>query len=163
VIFLLLAAGLGVTIRLLIGEREKRELTQHQREAYRLEGLGISQYANDNWAEAESSLREAFTIRHRFLHNEPPNSLVAALFIKSLQKQNKGSEAFTELFSFSNGLFSISELTPLLDDSLSEMGSKGRWNDAAKNAMRLVKSHPERSEYYHTLAPVLVALGDISE
>src|SRR5262249_30054535 len=101
---------------------------------------------NDNWAEAERSVREAFAIRHRFLQNEPPNSLVALLFIKSLQKQNKGSEAFAELFSFSNELFSISELIPLLDDTLSEMGSKGRWNDAAKNAMRLVKAHPERSE-----------------
>jgi serine/threonine protein kinase len=164
IIFVLLAAGLAATARLLIVERQKNEHTQHESEVYRLECQAIAQWAQVRNAESESSLRQSFAIRKQYLGGQPPNAVIGAMFVDTLVRENKIDEAA----AFLNA--EIPKLGPgsarPYDDLFKKIGKelavKGRWKEAANLLSQFVKLEPDSADGYHTLAPLLVASGNVS-
>src|SRR5258708_34920909 len=165
-IFVLLAAGLAVTTRLLVVEKQRREQAQHQKEVYRLEGLGVARWVKGKRAEAESSLRQSSDIRRQFLGGEPANPMFAAFFVDFLlEGKDKGDEAAAFLLAeFPKAEpESVPAYLSLFNKIAMNLAMKGRWQEAAGPVAILVKSRPDYPAVYHALAPLLVACGNVSE
>jgi eukaryotic-like serine/threonine-protein kinase len=162
-IFVLLAAGLAVTTRLLVVEREARERAEHQEDVYRLEGLGIMYLEEGNFGEADGSFRQSFAIRRQFLQGQPPNVIIASDFVRLLQQENKFEEGEGLFAEFpKEKLLTVPGYAGLFAGIGEDFARKGRWKVAAEYAAMCVATDPNSPRGYHMLAPLLVACQDIS-
>ena len=158
----LLAAGLGITTRLLIVEKRARERAQNLAEVHRLEAEGTFTYFRGDAEKGEKTLRESFAIRRRFLDAEPPNALTATMFLSMLDKQKKSLDALLAEFPTS-ALRGLTGYALVIGEIGYNQVAQSRWKEAAPNVAILLEVEPDNSNTYHTLVPLLVASGDVSE
>ena len=164
IIFILLAAGLAVTARLLVVEKRVRERAQHQEEVYRLEALGLKYTVQNNYGEAEKSYHQSFAIRRQFLQGQPPDVLIAKRYLDARTKQNKYDESDGLLAEFPKSqLLALPGYTNLFGEHGNDIAPTGRWKEAADDLRDYLKANPNSPEGYHILAPLLVACADVSE
>jgi serine/threonine protein kinase len=165
IIFVLMTAGLAVTVRLLVVERQKRAHTQLENDLYRLEGLAIAQFAQGRFAESESSFRHSFNIRNQLLGGQPSGAAIAAVFVDLLEKQNRGDEAAAFLLSEFPKVEpeSVPGYVSLFSMLGRHLAVKGQWKEAANLVAKTVEFEPDSHDPYHTLAPLLVASGNVLE
>jgi tetratricopeptide (TPR) repeat protein len=151
---------------LLIVEKQRRELAQHEREVYRLEGSAFLQYMHGELAEGDKSFRQAFSIRRQFLGGQPPQLETVAIFtyIVTEEGDNKSHGLDALLAEFPKpALLSIPGYAILFGRFAESLAETGRWTDATNDLANYVKYEPDSPEAYHSLAPVLVACGSVSE
>jgi serine/threonine protein kinase len=164
IIFILLAAGLAVTARLLVVEKRVRERAQHQEEVYRLEALGLKYTVQNNYGEAEKSYHQSFAIRRQFLQGQPPDVLIAKRYLDARTKQNKYDESDGLLAEFPKSqLLALPGYTNLFGEHGNDIAPTGRWKEAADDLRDYLKANPNSPEGYHILASLLVACADVSE
>ena len=163
-ILVLLAAGLAVVTRLLVVGNRARVRAQHQREVDRLEGFGIMYWYQANYGEAEKCFRHSLAIRRQFLDDSSPNVLVATHLVILLQQENKYDDTDQLFDGFSKSQLLASPGYAGLFATIGEsMAMQGRWRKATNDVTNLVKTEPDSPNGYHTLAPLLVACGDVPE
>jgi len=163
VIFILLAASLAVTTRLLVVEQNVRHRTQQQAEVLRLECLAVTLVAQSKFSEAEADFGKALEIRRQFLDGEPPNALVVDAYVKLLRKENKTAQADSFLAGFlDSSRLAKPEFLALTGLYVGDLVVQGRWQEAVAGATALLKSQPDNSGMYHVLAPLLVANQDVA-
>ncbi|HWV99900.1 MAG TPA: protein kinase, partial [Candidatus Acidoferrum sp.] len=163
-ILVLLAAGLAVVTRLLVVGNRARVRAQHQQEVDRLEGFGIMYWYQANYGEAEKCFRHSLAIRRQFLDDSPPNVLVATHLVILLQQENKYDDTDQLFDGFSKSQLLASPGYAGLFATIGEsMAMQGRWRKATNDVTNLVKTEPDSPKGYHTLAPLLVACGDVPE
>jgi serine/threonine protein kinase len=163
VILLLVVAGLAVTTRFMIAQKQKWEHTQHENELYRLEGLGVTQWVLGARAEAESDFRRSFAIRDEYFGGKPPNAVIAALFIDLLEKQNKIDDAANFLIGEIPRLDpgSVPGYVDLYGKIGKDLAVKVRWKEATNLLSKFVELEPDNPDSYHTLAPLLAITGNV--
>jgi serine/threonine protein kinase len=163
-ILVLLATGLAVVTRLLVVEKQERVRAQHQGEVYRLEGLGTMYWQQGNLGEAEKCFRQSFAIRRQFLGGSPPNLVVATQFLVLLEQENKYDDSDQLFDGFPKShLLALPGYASLFAEIGESIAMKGRWRQATNDVTNLVKTEPDSPNGYHTLAPLLVACGDVPE
>jgi len=155
IIFLLLMTGLAVTSRLLIREKQARQLS----EINRLEALARTSSDVGNVGEAERLYRQSMAIRRAIgLPTAEPLDRLEDLIL-NVDKFDDADALIKEVLpSTTIGGARYVDLFILRADLLAR---RGRWKEAAADAARVVEYCPENHESYHMLAPLLVASGDV--
>jgi len=157
VIFVLLIVSLTVTTRLVLLQRWELKLTA----ARELEWKANKHAAAKRSDEAEAALREALAIRRRYHGGEPPAENVEVVVASlALARQWGRAEALMNEILTPTAL-ARPEFRGLIPARAELCARNGNWQVAALDAMLLVKQEPERSERYHMLAPLLVAITNL--
>jgi len=148
-------AGLAITSRLLIREKQARQLS----EINRLEELARMSSDVGKVGEAERMYRQSMAIRRAIgLPTAEQLDRLEALILNK-DKFDDADALIKELLpSTTIGLSDYVDLFILRTDLLAR---RGRWKEAAADAAQVVEYCPENHESYHMLAPLLVASGDI--
>jgi serine/threonine protein kinase len=156
IIFLLLMAGLAITGRLLIREKQARQLS----EINRLEALARMSSEVGKAGEAERMYRQSLAIRRATgLPTAEQLDKLEALIL-NVDKFDDADALIKEVLpSTTIGGADYVDLFILRADLLAR---RGRWKEAAADAAQVVEYSPENHESYHMLAPLLVASGDLA-
>jgi tetratricopeptide (TPR) repeat protein len=121
-------------------------------------------WQQENHGEAEKCFRQSLAIRRQFLGGSPPSVAVAAHFLILLEQDNKYDDADQLFDGFPKSqLLAVTGYANLFATIAESMARKGRWRQATNDVTNLVKTEPASPNGYHTLAPLLVACGDVPE
>jgi hypothetical protein len=155
IIFLLLMAGLAITGRLLIREKQAHQLS----EINRLETLARMSSDVGKVDEAERMYRQSMAIRRAIgLTTAEPLERLEGLIL-NVDKFDDADALIKEVLPATTiGRSNYVDLFILRADLLAR---QGRWKEAAADAAQVVEYRPENHESYHMLAPLLVAGRDL--
>jgi serine/threonine protein kinase len=161
-VFTFLIISLIATTRWLMIERQRREDMRQQMEMARLEGMGWGLLYQHKYAEGEQSLRKALALRRQLHGAESMPAINYRLLAVSFIEQKKFDEVKPFLSEFVNpACLSRTDYKELFEFASGSLAQHGKWNDAAALAEELLKVDQTNSSYYHILAPLLVAKGDV--
>ncbi len=139
----------------------KQEGNEERQSMYTLRKLGQTLDAQRKWSEAESVHREALSLSRK-QGDEHPEALVdRERLVRVLTAEKKFGEADQILGeALTPAFISHPASANLLIQRLDLMGRRGRWREAAADAM-LATEHQLTEHYrYHTLAALLAMISD---
>jgi serine/threonine protein kinase len=155
IVFLLLMAGLAITSRWLIREKQARQLS----EINRLEALARMSSDVGKVGEAERMYRQSMAIRRATgLPTTEPLDRLEALIL-NVDKFDDADALIKEVLP--SATIAGSNYVDLFILRADLLARRGRWKEAAADAALVVEYRPENHESYHMLAPLLVASRDL--
>jgi serine/threonine protein kinase len=144
--------------RKLLGESDRDSIVS-------LFSLGEIHRQMGHFAEAENSYRLTLARDHSVLAN-PESLRVLALerLLTVLNSQRKQKEVEAVLNEFlTPEVIQQRESAPFVSTRADIFARRGQWKEAAEDAAKVVQHVPADHQSYHTLAPLLVAMGNREE
>jgi eukaryotic-like serine/threonine-protein kinase len=116
-------------------------------------------------AEAESVFREELAITRKLLDNDHPDTVVS---IKALLEALLVQRKYLEAEQLLNELVTPvkpgqPESARMLRERANFFARRGQWKKATADIARAIELEPTNHLYYHNLAPLLVAAGDLDD
>jgi eukaryotic-like serine/threonine-protein kinase len=152
-------------LRRVLATRRKLFSEEHPGVADTLDMLTHVLFKLQRFDEAEVTAREDFAVARKIWGDTSEAALEAFRdLIDALLSQLKFEEAerlFADVLPPEREL--LPEYANLLFERCNTRARCGQWRKAAEDAAILLKHSPDSHEYYHTLAPLHVRLGDLVE
>ncbi|QJE97776.1 serine/threonine-protein kinase [Luteolibacter luteus] len=140
--------------------RRKYLEPSHPHRADAIVRLGDMNVSTGDRAEAEALYREVIASGRKDPDDYVPVLKAIERLTSNLKQWGKLEEA-DAVFSgiLTPAYCSSPRCVPVLKMRTEFLARAGRWREAAADAAKLIEFQPEEHEYYHTLAPLLVAEG----
>ena len=141
----------------------RRTYADNDEEAAALEDLGRILELQGNWVEAEASYREALVMDVKLEGDLHPESYRMRMQLgEILLRQGKveaGEQLYTELLTPAN--IATGKRAGILQAATEFCARHGKWKEAIQYASKCIELEPTNSDFYHSLAPLLVQNADL--
>ncbi|HXU78823.1 MAG TPA: serine/threonine-protein kinase [Methylomirabilota bacterium] len=139
----------------------KRGGNEERQSMYTLRKLGLALEAERKWTEAESVHREALAISRKSGEEDPEALVDLERLVRVLVAEKQLVEAQQLLDKMLTPAFvTQASSANLLVQRVNVMGRRGRWQEAAADAARILELQPNEHYHYHRLAGLLVITHD---
>lgn len=144
--------------------RRKQLGKDHPNYATSVDGLADVHRLTGNFTDAETLYRESLALELKRLDKSDPTvlrTLSHLVTVLSAQKKHQEIDTLLDEFMTEDFLKSPKSL-PVLTLRMELLARFGRWQEAAADAFKIRDFNPHEHMHYHTLAPLLVAGGNLT-
>ncbi len=168
VLFLFIMVSLVSLGKLLLVEKAAREKADHYVQAFKLENLGIGMTIQSNYPEAQKAFLEAFKLRHQYLEDDPPSSVIFALYIQAIFLAD-GPHDIQEIKLYLPGFLKgwsamamSATARAYVHEALADyLAQEGRWQEAVPYMAAVIPDDAQDADAYQRLIAILVAQKDL--